>query len=86
MRLTELQDVLRKQPFEPFRIVLTTGDSYEIRHPELAWLTRTSMFVGIPLHKDTIADRAVQCDLLHIVAIEPVNGRRRGARSKPRGK
>lgn len=83
MRLSELQDVLRKQPFEPFRIQLTNGESYVVRHPEFASLTRSSIVVGIPAGKDGIPDRFVQCDLLHVVAIEPDDGKRRRSPRKP---
>src|SRR5207249_4891820 len=31
----ELRDTLRRQPFEPFRLVMTDGAGYDIRHPDL---------------------------------------------------
>ena len=74
MRLTEVQAVLSKHPFEPFQIQLSNGQTYAVRHPEFAGLTRSSLFVGVPSEDDAIPDRMVQCDLLHIVAIEPVDG------------
>lgn len=86
MRWKELQDVLRKHPFEPFRVQLSNGDSYEIPHPEFAALLRSSMIVCVPSRKGGVPDRMVQCDLLHIVSIEPVNGKRRSTRKKPRKK
>lgn len=77
MRFQEIQDALRKQPFEPFRIQLSNGQAHVIRHPEFAALSRNSILVGVPSGKDEVPDRFVQCDLLHVVAIEPVNGQRR---------
>ena len=74
MRFREIQDALRKQPFEPVQLHLSSGQSYVIRHQEFAGLTRTSLFVGLPSGDDEIPDHMVQCDLLHAVAIEPVNG------------
>jgi hypothetical protein len=47
MTLQTFRDLLTKQPFKPFRIVMSSGKSYEIRHPEMAWLTRTDILVGI---------------------------------------
>jgi hypothetical protein len=84
MRFQEVQDALRKQPFEAFRILLTNGDSYVVRHPEFAALSRTSVLVGIPPRGDDVPDRFAQVDLLHIVAIEPTNGRRRSGRGRKR--
>ncbi len=74
MRMQELQDTLKKTPFEPFRIRLSDGQSYDVRHPEFAGLTRHSLYVGVSPDEDDAPERMVQCDLLHVVTIEPING------------
>ena len=74
MRFNELQIALRTQPFEPSRVHLSSGQSYEVRHPEFASLTRHSLYVGVPQLDDEVPDRAIKCDLLHVVAIEPIDG------------
>ena len=84
MRYQELHDVLHRNPFEPFWIRLTDGRSHVIRHRDFAWLTRSSVYVGLPSGSDDVPDRAIQCDLLHVVSIEPANGKN-GRRSKRRG-
>jgi len=85
MRYHEIYDVLHKSPFEPFRIQLTNGQSYVIHHPDFAWITRSSVLIGIPSGEDEVPDRFNQYDLLHVVGIEPVDGaktkrRKRGKR------
>ena len=72
MRPNEIQEVLRRQPFQPFRVRLSTGQAYEIRHPEFAALNRFSLFVGDPATGEGLPDRMIQCDLLHVVALEPL--------------
>jgi hypothetical protein len=84
MRLQELYDALHKSPFEPFRLQLTNGQSHVIRHPDFAWLTRGTVYIGVPSGKDDVPDRAIQCDVLHVVAIEPVNGAERKSGRKRR--
>lgn len=79
MRLHELQEALRREPFQPFRLHLTTGQMFDVRHPEFAALTRTSVFVGFSSEGDEIPDRMIQCDLLHVVALEPINGQSKPA-------
>ncbi len=74
MRMQELQDTLKKTPFEPFRIRLSDGQSYDVRHPEFAGLTRHSLYVGVSPDEDDAPERMAQCDLLHVVTIEPING------------
>jgi len=72
MTMSEIRDALRKQPFERFRVRLSTGQSYDVAHPEFAAVTQSSLFVGEPTDEDAGPERMVQCDLMHVVAIEPV--------------
>ncbi len=70
MRPDDLLQELRKQPFQPFRIYLTDGSTYEIRHPELVAVGRSRMFIGRPAPDET---RPVFDDYL-FVALLPING------------
>ncbi len=42
MRPEDMHRFLRRRPFRPFRITLTDGRSYEIHHPELMMVGRSS--------------------------------------------
>jgi hypothetical protein len=67
----ELREIARKQPFEPFRIVLSTGDVFDIRHPDLIMVGRRSAVLGITNQEEaTVYDRTYQVDLRHIVGIQ----------------
>jgi hypothetical protein len=80
MSVRELRERLRKSPFEPFRVVLSSGDAYEVRHPEMALLLKGGIYVAVPDAKGDLPDVPVWCSLLHITAIEPIaakNGRPR---------
>ena len=48
MHHTALREALRKQPFVPFRLVLSNGSQYDVRSPE--WMLVTGMWtmLGIP--------------------------------------
>jgi hypothetical protein len=48
----ELQRLLRQRPFQPFRIHLTDGRTYDIRFPEINLLGQTYLEVGIPVPND----------------------------------
>jgi len=69
MSINALRVALGRQPFQPFRIHLSSGAAYEVRHPENAWLLKGGLFVGLPEDGD-LPDRAVFCSLLHIAAVE----------------
>ena len=77
MRYQELHDTLRNSPFRPFRIKLTTGETFDVTHPDFAALTRSSILVFTSSQQDEIPDRFSQYDLLHVVGIEPVEEAKR---------
>ena len=70
----DLAEALRKTPFRPFRIVLTEGTAYDIRHPELFMLGKRSAVIGLvsPDDPEPLYDRYVTVDLLHVVRLEPL--------------
>jgi hypothetical protein len=72
MTVQTFRDLLTKRPFKPFRIVMSSGKSYEIRHPEMAWLLKADLLVGISDDDDDIPAEFKTCSLLHITAIEPL--------------
>jgi hypothetical protein len=71
MTHVDLQSAARRQPFEPFRVVLTTGTTYDIRHPDLIMVGRRAAIIGITSDQaGTAFDRTIKVDLFHVVGIE----------------
>ena len=64
---------LRRQPFAPFRIFMSDGSSYEVRHPELAMVRRREIVLALPQIRDRVVERFAYCDPLHITRIEPID-------------
>ena len=73
MTVQTFRDLLKKTPFRPFRLVMSSGQSYEVRHPEMAWLTRTDILVGVGEEDDGIPAEFKICSLLHVTAVEPLS-------------
>jgi hypothetical protein len=46
MTIRQLAEYIAAEPFRPFRIKLASGQSYEIRHPEMILVGRTSVRVN----------------------------------------
>ncbi|MFM7521653.1 MAG: hypothetical protein ACKO9B_14465 [Planctomycetota bacterium] len=65
MNAETIREYIRRQPFEPFVIRLSNGESHEVRHPECAFLMKTKVLVYYPDD-----DRSVICALIHINAVE----------------
>lgn len=68
----ELRDALR-QPFEPFRLVMTDGEGYDIFHPDLLLVGKRTATVGLTGDPGQVFyERTVNVDLLHIIRLEPI--------------
>ncbi len=71
MTYEEVYAAARRQPFEPFRLILTTGVVYDIRHHDLIMVGRRSAIVGVTNEPSgPVYDRTIKVELLHVVAIE----------------
>jgi hypothetical protein len=72
MRPTDLLRWLVQQPFRPFRLLVTTGLAYEVRHPELVLVGRSTVTLEFPGSQFPIpaANRVIVLALIHIVQLE----------------
>jgi hypothetical protein len=52
---------------------MSSGESYDVRHPEMVMLTRTDLLVGVEEMDDGIPAEFKICSLLHVSAIEPLS-------------
>ena len=72
MRLTQIRSQLERQPFRPFRICLSDGSHHDVRNPNLVFLTRSTVMIGVLEDDEGFPDRVVYCDALHISRLEPI--------------
>lgn len=82
MTVQTFRELLAQRPFRPFRLVMSSGQAYEVRHPEMALLTRTAMLIGTGEEEEGVPAEFHICSLLHVTAVEPVgsgSGRQAGA-------
>jgi hypothetical protein len=73
MRPEDIREFLKRQPFQPFRLTLTDGRTYDVPHPEFAIVGRNTVTLGMVRADDSEsgATRFVTVSLLHIMQIEP---------------
>jgi hypothetical protein len=79
-----IQEHLRRQPFQPFRVFLSDGSAHDVRHPEMVLVMRREVIIAVPQQDQELPEHAVYCDPLHITRIEPINGKGAGPRPKTR--
>jgi hypothetical protein len=74
----ELQLHHAQRPFEPFRLLVADGRSYEVRHPERLASLRTGRMISVATD-----DGFVILDLLLITGLaKPISRRKNGMRKR----
>ena len=66
--------MLTRQPFEPLRVKTSSGETFEIRHPEIAMLAKSAMVIVHPDASGGPSDRVEYVSYLHIVSGETLAG------------
>jgi len=75
MTAANIRKHLVRQPFRWFRIWLSDGQALDVRHPDMCMLTPNLIYVGIPHPaEERIALDVVDCAMLHVTRVEPING------------
>jgi hypothetical protein len=70
------------EPFRPFRITTTSGRTFEIRHPEMVQVGRSTMtiFTFLSNEPEKTKEREVEVSLLLTESVEPLD-----ATTRPQG-
>lgn len=72
----EIQELLEKEPFAPFRLMLSNGKSHDVLRPGTAMVLKREIFLAFP-----DGEHWALIPLLHIASVESIrngkNGRRR---------
>jgi hypothetical protein len=66
------RELLRQRPFRPFRLVMSSGEAYEVRHPEMAWVTKNDILVGTDVSTDGLPAEFRICPMFHVATVEPL--------------
>jgi hypothetical protein len=70
MTADTFREILRRAPFEPFRVVMSSGESYNVMHPEMALVSARALVLAIPEPGHPEGERLVFCSYLHIAHVE----------------
>jgi hypothetical protein len=65
MNADAIREMLQRQPFQPFVIHLSSGETHEVRHPECLAIGKGRIVIT-----DPDADRVAVCSLEHVTSIE----------------
>jgi hypothetical protein len=67
----DIQAKLKERPFVPFRVIMSSGQFYDISHPDLVLVGKRHLFVGTASEENpTMFDRSSLLSILHVAALE----------------
>ena len=69
-----LRQFIQRRPFRPFRLYVLETTVYEIRHPELVAIGKSSVTIHSQLPDELLLlpERVVLIALLHVTKLEPI--------------
>ncbi len=65
MNTATLLGLLRRKPFQPLEIRMSNGDVHQIRHPEMAMMLKSNIFLG-----SIESDNFEFLSLLHVAGVK----------------
>jgi uncharacterized protein (DUF302 family) len=66
MNAEAIREMLGRRPFEPFEVIMSSGERHLVKHPEFAILLPSRVIVT-----DPAADRAAILSLMHVTELRP---------------
>jgi hypothetical protein len=70
----DIQKRLKDAPFIPVRIVTSSGESYDVTHPDLVWVSKRWIMVGKPSNsRPGQIDDASRVAILHITDLQDIS-------------
>ena len=62
-----IRELMRTQPFVAFEVHVSSGDVYQVHHPEQCLVTGSNLYIWFPEDPD---DHVARCSLMHITGVE----------------
>jgi hypothetical protein len=66
----QIRDLLKAEPFKPFRIHMSDGSHHDITNHDMAFVGKNTVEIGLNLDPDRFAEYFTRCSILHITKLE----------------
>ena len=67
MNTEAIREMLNRRPFEPFEVIMSSGERHLVEHPEFLMLLQSKVAIG-----DLVSDRLIVLAIRHITELRPV--------------
>ena len=74
MDRSEILAKVRQEPFEPFRLVLSDGAKFDIRHPDQCMVMKKAIVIGeVADEADDFIEWTIKVNCWNVTGIEPLD-------------
>ena len=73
MTYRNVGEYVTAEPFRPFRLKMASGQTYDIRHPEMILVGKSSVRVYTTAKPDSTSEHWQDVSLMLMEAIEPID-------------
>src|SRR5438105_3043690 len=73
----EIYSAVHRMPFEPFRMHISDGATFDIHHPDMLLARLRAIVIGLPGEPGKPHERFVTVALSHVTRLEPLRSRPR---------
>ena len=73
MIFRKVVEYVSAEPFRPFRLKMASGQTYDIRHPEMILVGKSSVRVYTTAKPDSTSEHWQDVSLMLMEAIEPID-------------
>lgn len=70
MRVREIRGHVDRRPFRPFHIFMSDGTVHTVSNPDLVFLMKDTVILGILEEGEDFPDHSMYCDAVHITRVE----------------
>lgn len=67
MNVEAIREMLSRRPFEPFEIIMSSGERHVVKHPEFLMVSPTRAVI-----MDPVTDWLAILSLMHVTELQPV--------------
>jgi hypothetical protein len=68
----QFKERMAEEPFRPFRLIMSSGDTYEVRNHDSAWVLRNAIEIGLDPDAEGMVALTRHCAILRIANIEDI--------------
>ena len=67
----DIQKRLRQSPFIPVRIIISSGQTFDVYHPDLVLVGRRDMIIGMASSENpAVYEQTTRVPIMHVTALE----------------